>query len=340
MQFRGRETEEGKGIANGYTAYVGHGSDFQELKRANVEILENAVLAVDALCPKLRFWTLQTGGKVRSSLYPTLRSIHLYYLEILGLTPHLNIQAYGVEFTQYIPYNPPLSESAPRIPEPYASNVFYYAQYDLLSRLSENKSWSFTEIRPDAIIGFVPNHNAMNLAQCLALFFSFYKWKEGQGAEIAFPGSKKAWTARHTDTHQDILAKFHIWSALRPEQVKGKAFNIADGQVISWADIWPGISSWFDLKGVGPTASSQEQGGSYVSAHQSLWPEFEKSTGLREGTMAATGWPFMDAILKHLDFDRQFELSRSREVEFEEKIDTIKGYILCFERMRRGGVIP
>ena len=45
-------------------AYTGHGSDYQELKRANVQILENAVLAVDALCPKLQFWTLQTGGKV------------------------------------------------------------------------------------------------------------------------------------------------------------------------------------------------------------------------------------------------------------------------------------
>jgi len=47
-------------------AYTGHGSDFQELKRANVEILENAVTAVEKLCPMLQFWTLQTGGKVQS----------------------------------------------------------------------------------------------------------------------------------------------------------------------------------------------------------------------------------------------------------------------------------
>ena len=240
-----------------------------------------------------------------------------------------------------MPYNPPLSESVHRIPEPYASNIFYYAQYDLLSRLAKSKPWSFNEIRPDAIVGFVPNHNAMNLAQCLALFLSFYAWKEGKGAEVVFPGSEKAWEAKHSDTHQDILAKFHIWSALHPEQVQGKAFNVADGEIVTWADVWPGICAWFGLKGVGPTTtSSQELGGSYVSAHQSLWSEFEKSNGLRDGAMAATGWWFMDAIMTKIEFDRQYDLSRSREVGFEEKIDTTDGYVLSFERMRKGGVIP
>jgi nucleoside-diphosphate-sugar epimerase len=47
-----------------FAAYTGHGNDFQELKRANMEILSNAVEAVEVLCPKLIFFTLQTGGKV------------------------------------------------------------------------------------------------------------------------------------------------------------------------------------------------------------------------------------------------------------------------------------
>lgn len=31
---------------------------------------------------------------------------------------------------------PPLIETAPRVPEPYALNIFYYAQYDAIPRLS------------------------------------------------------------------------------------------------------------------------------------------------------------------------------------------------------------
>lgn len=37
---------------------------FDILKEVNVRILETAVQAVERVSPKLRFWTLQTGGKV------------------------------------------------------------------------------------------------------------------------------------------------------------------------------------------------------------------------------------------------------------------------------------
>ena len=39
---------------------------FAILKKANMEILENAVKACEVVCPQLKFWTLQTGGKVRN----------------------------------------------------------------------------------------------------------------------------------------------------------------------------------------------------------------------------------------------------------------------------------
>jgi hypothetical protein len=48
-------------------AYTGHGTGFEGIKNSNVEILENAVQAVENLCPNLQFWTFQTGGKVLPS---------------------------------------------------------------------------------------------------------------------------------------------------------------------------------------------------------------------------------------------------------------------------------
>ena len=48
-----------------YAAYSGHGSDFQELKAINLELLTNAVGGCEIVCPNMRFFTLQTGGKVR-----------------------------------------------------------------------------------------------------------------------------------------------------------------------------------------------------------------------------------------------------------------------------------
>jgi hypothetical protein len=44
--------------------YTGHGTDFQDLKISNLEILSKTIQAVEALFPILFFYTLQTGSKV------------------------------------------------------------------------------------------------------------------------------------------------------------------------------------------------------------------------------------------------------------------------------------
>ena len=118
-------------------AYAGHGSDYELLKEVNVSLLATATKAITQLCPNLEFWTLQTGGK-----------------------------AYGAEFygQEGMEIKPPLKESNPRIPDPYASKVFYYAQYDLLAQLSEGQKWQFCEVRPDVIVGFTPHSNGMGFA--------------------------------------------------------------------------------------------------------------------------------------------------------------------------------
>ena len=119
-----------------------------------------------------------------------------------------------------------------------------------MKRFSEGKRWKFCEISPDAIVGFVPQNNAMNIAQALGLFLAMYKSVEGSGSEVPFPGNEVAYKELHTDTSQDILARFHIFASFRADAVAGKAFNVADGDVVPSAEIWPGVCSWFGLKGV------------------------------------------------------------------------------------------
>ena len=46
-----------------------------------------------------------------------------------------------------------MKESLPRIPEPYASEMFYYNQCDRLDELCAGKPWTWAEVRPDVIIG-------------------------------------------------------------------------------------------------------------------------------------------------------------------------------------------
>jgi len=291
-----------------FAAYTAHGSSYADLKEANVEILRNAVEAVDKLCPKLLFFTLQTGGK-----------------------------AYGIEFADKIEWKVPAEETFPRIPQPYADNIFYYAQYDYLSSFASSKSWKFCEVRPDVIIGFVPHNNGMNLAQSLGLFLAFWKFKKGANSEVPFPGDEIAWTSKHSDTSQDVLAKFHIFASLHPDDVDGKAFNVADGDVVSWSMVWDGICQFFGLRGIPPNGSVS--GAQWMKEQRIEWEGWEKEHGLKAGTADKTGWDFMEAIVG-AKVDRQYDLGRSRAIGFEEKYDTIEGYHVAFERMRKAKQIP
>ncbi|KAH6661843.1 hypothetical protein B0J14DRAFT_663125 [Halenospora varia] len=80
-------------------------------------------------------------------------------------------------------------------------------KYDLLEKLSKGKKWKFVEVRPDGVSGFVPSNNAMNMAQALGLFLSFYASSKGSGASVEYPGPQAAFTARHTDVSQSVRSE-------------------------------------------------------------------------------------------------------------------------------------
>ena len=294
-------------------AYAGHGSDYGPLKDINVSLLTTATKAITQLCPNLAFWTLQTGGKV-----------------------------YGTEFygQEGIEIKTPLKESNSRIPEPYASKVFYYPQYDLLAKLSEGQKWKFCEIRPDVIVGFTPHSNGMGFAQALGIFLSIYASFEGEGAEVEFPGIEASWKALHSDTSQDLLAQFHIYASLAPEKVSEKAINVAD-EVTSWEKVWPGICSYFGLKGVGPREGSEKKalGVQWTMDHQADWGKWVEENGLKKGLVETSSWEMMAMVTGYGVFDREYDLSLVKEVGFQEQTSTVAGYHLAFDRMRKAKII-
>jgi len=211
----------------------------------------------------------------------------------------------------------------------------------MMTRACEGKSWTFCEIRPDAIIGFVPQNNAMNMAQGLGLFLSLWKEVEKQGDEVRtvpFPGSREAFEALHTDTSQDILARFHIFAAGHRDLVSHRAFNVADGAAVTWKQVWPEVCAWFGLKGGEPEQRSfnaQE----WMESHQSQWADWVRRNGLKEGALEGTSWDFMQAVAS-LPFRRDYDLSAIREIGFTEERQHSLGYIRTFEEMRRAKIIP
>ena len=229
----------------------------------------------------------------------------------------------------------PLKESQPRIPEPYATKVFYYSQTDALAHIAQGKKWTWSEVRPDVIVGFVPTTNAMNIAGALGAYLSLYREVNGPGSECPFPGTEGAWTAKHSDTSSYILARFEIHTALSAK-TSGGVYNIANGDITSWQQKWPGITKWFELKGSNPAPSAQAPE-EFYNSHRQQWNKMIKKYGLKKEK--EEGFWFLHGCLKG-EFDRYYDLTEARKSGFDETIDTIESYIKTFEKMRKAKHIP
>ncbi|KIW67486.1 hypothetical protein PV04_06731 [Phialophora macrospora] len=291
--------------------YLDPGKDQKTLKEVNTNLIKTAVEAMQSVSPNIQSFILQTGGK-----------------------------AYGLERPDAVEIITPLKESYPRVPMPIADDIFYYSQYDVLEALSKGASWTFTEIRPDAMIGFVPGTNVMNLAQGLAFYLTLYREVNGVGAKVPYPGAEHGYRHKHTDTFQDIAAKMEIFAALNPEKCgSGKTFNVVNGDVVTWADKWAGICAYFGLEGVGPQGTF-EPPAEFVKRHLDVWNQLVKREGLKPSRPEAYFWPFLNVLMDKAFFDRQYDMSAARAVGFTETIDTVKGYHMAFDRMKVAKVIP
>ncbi|KAH7018768.1 hypothetical protein EDB80DRAFT_699362 [Ilyonectria destructans] len=293
-----------------FVAYTGHGGSERDVVEVNSAIVDNALVAVNKLCSKLRFVTLQTGGK-----------------------------GYGAAGHPFPPA--PWKENLPRLPEPFASDVFYYAQYDVVARHAARNSWKWSEIRPSFLQGFVPNGNAMNIALSLGLYLSFYRSENGDSANCVFPGTIGSWTTLHTDSFQDLVARLHIHVSLHPEKVHGRSFNIGDGKSVSWEMKWPIVCAYFGLTGVGPPAKigGQAQGKEWLMAHKHSWSTWTKENGLGAKSLD-DAWSDVLVTSLSMPVRIDFDLGASRDIGFSESMEPGEGFLLAFDRLREAKFLP
>ena len=253
------------------------------------------------------------------------------------------MQAYGVHLLDQFPFKEslPLKESLPRIPEPFASQMFYYNQLDLLHSLSAGKNWTFCNVIPDVVVGFVPNNNVYCLAQCLVIYLTLYREIHGRGSTVVFPGTMKSWTIKSNDISQDVLARFAIYASLHPGATGAGSFNVADSaQPSSWSRKWPVLCEYFGLKGLPPTDGPGPDPVEFLIANASTWRELEKKYGLQTGRAGNFGG-YPHFLMTLFDFDRQLDLSKARKVwGSTEEQTTADAWYRVFDRFRDARIVP
>ena len=237
----------------------------------------------------------------------------------------------------------PLSETLPRLKPPFSDKLFYHAQLDWLLEYSKDKTWSWSETRPDIVVGFAPNHAAYSLAASLAIYFTLWRSINGAGSTVPFPGNDRSWKVKFNEGGSDMMAKQTIWLSLHPEICgKGEAFNIASKpEWEAWGTLWPKLCEYFGLKGSPPNEDKREVR-AYINDNMDAWSRIEKDNGLRTD-IASSKITIPGFEILHLDladFDRQYDMSKIYNAGFTEKHSLMQSWGTTWDRMRKAAMIP
>jgi nucleoside-diphosphate-sugar epimerase len=124
--------------------------------------------------------------------------------------------------------------------EMYEQPNFYWAQENFLRELHQGKAWHWSILRPVLIIGLAMG-GAMDLIPPLGVYAAMLR---AQGRALDYPGGAPRVTQA---VDVDLLARAIAWSG-ETEAARNQAFNVTNGDVFTWENIWPAISDALQMK--------------------------------------------------------------------------------------------
>jgi len=253
-------------------------------------------------------------------------------VEAQGALQHLTIMQGGKAYGSHLGRVPvPAKERWPRLPH----DIFYGQQEDLLRQRAAEAAWSFNVLRPQLILGRALS-SPMNVIAAIGVYATLMR---DLGRPLAFPGGGIYVTAC---ADSRLIARAIEFCATTPA-VAGETFNVVNGDVIVWHDLWPSIAAHFDMP-VGepaPVRLAEE-----MPKLSSRWADLAHRHGLVEPRMAdlvGSSWQTADltfAYGKERQFDRVMSPIKLRQAGFADCVDTEDSVIYWLSQMQDAGLIP
>jgi nucleoside-diphosphate-sugar epimerase len=196
-----------------------------------------------------------------------LRNLMEPLLSGSGTLRHVSLlqgtKAYGVHLH---PIAVPARERWPRDPH----ENFYWLQEDYIRDAAIRTDLGFTIWRPQVIFGDVVGV-AMNITPILGIYAAIC---EEEGLPFSFPGGP-AYLLEAVDAR--LLAKALAWAATAPS-ARNEIFNIANGDVFMWQNVWPAIA---EALGVEAGPDDRRSLASFFEGKEETWERIVAKHGLR-----------------------------------------------------------
>jgi nucleoside-diphosphate-sugar epimerase len=171
-------------------------------------------------------------------------------------------KAYGAHL---VPIAIPARERSPR----HRHENFYWLQEDYLRSRQQGKTWHWTIQRPQIVIGGATG-SALNAISAIGVYAALRK---EQGLPLAYPGGPSS-IAEAVDA--DLLARSLEWSAVTPA-CANEIFNITNGDVFTWREVWPVIADALGMKAGEPEPHSLR---TEMPKHNKQWAAIVKKYDL------------------------------------------------------------
>jgi nucleoside-diphosphate-sugar epimerase len=245
-----------------------------------------------------------------------------------GLSHITLMQGYKVYGAHLGPFKTPAREDDP----PHMPPEFNVEQQAFLEERQAGKPWSWSAIRPSVVCGFALG-NPMNLAMVIAVYAAISK---ELGLPLRFPGRPGAYDKLIEMTDAGLLARATVRAAT-DERCANQAFNINNGDLFRWNEMWPKIARFFELETAPPLPMSLE----VVMADKApLWNAMVEKHGLaRLAYEDVSSWRFGDFVFSW-DYDMFADGSKARRFGFHDYVDTEAMFMSIFRDFRRRGIIP
>ncbi len=226
------------------------------------------------------------------------------------------------------PYRVPAKEDHPRHMPPN----FYHDQQDVAEARCRQGGWTWCALRPHTVWGFSTG-TGNNLIMLLAVYAALSKQL---GLPLCFPGPAATWSKFSQSTHVDLLNRAMLWAAIAPEAANA-AFNVTNGDVFRWCDLWPRVAAFFDM----PTGPVQTLSLATMMADKApVWDAVVAKHGLQPYSMAdLAGWAYGDGLMANT-WDDVSSTVKIRQAGFAEAIDSEEIFLQSMAELRRNRIIP
>ena len=118
-------------------------------------------------------------------------------------------------------------------------SIFYWLQEDFLRERQRSEGWDLSILRSQRILGLSIG-SPMSIIAAIGVYASVMR---ELGEPLRFPGGRRHVTAC---TDSRLIAQAIEFAGTSP-QAAGETFNVVNGDVVVWADLWPSLAKHFDM---------------------------------------------------------------------------------------------